>query len=94
MTRGVGAMTSSDWHARRPQPVPVLCLVVGCGRRVGPRNRAKGAQSILPEPDCCPYCARPLTAEAIARAPRDGFLAVVRVTDRRPAMSRNVEETV
>jgi hypothetical protein len=76
-------MTRWDWHPRVPEEPPIKCSVADCRRIVGRANRAKGRASILPEPDCCRYCARPLTEEAIARAPRDGFVAFMAKLERR-----------
>jgi hypothetical protein len=76
-------MTRWDWHPRVPEETPLTCPVADCQRIVGRANRAKGKASILPEPECCRYCARPLTPEAIARAPRDGFVAFMAAFERR-----------
>jgi hypothetical protein len=79
----VSTMGRWDWHPRVPEETPVKCPVADCRRIVGRANRAKGRASILPEPEWCRYCARPLTEEAIARAPRDGFVAFMAAFERR-----------
>ncbi|MDP3766491.1 MAG: hypothetical protein Q8S13_00615 [Dehalococcoidia bacterium] len=81
--KGASTMTRWDWHTRVPEVPPARCLVTGCRRLVGRANRAKGELSILPEPDCCQFCGRPRSPEAIAQAPRDGFVAFMAARSRR-----------
>lgn len=86
---------SATWYPRAPEEPPARCPERDCARIVGRTNRAKGAASILPEPDFCRYCDRPLTERAIKGAPRDGFIAAANVSARRPAnWSRNIVEAL
>lgn len=83
----------TEWHPRVAPEPPSVCEVVGCLRPVGRGQRAKGPASLLPEPDCCRYCARPLTEEAQQRAPRDGFIRFMAALEAREAVHPTVRGT-
>ena len=93
ITIKLNSVRPTEWYSRTQIEAPAFCALAHCRRRLGRKQRAKGAASILPEPDCCQFCARPLTDEAIARAPRDGFVAFMSALARRePAIGRGGED--
>jgi hypothetical protein len=80
------AAQAATGYPRTPERPPEACTP--CGRPVGGSYGKGGPVSLLEEPDCCRWCARPLTDEAKARAPLAGYIELARTTARSPASVR------